>query len=252
MRFTTIAVILLSSSLVSAQRGNGRGNRNGLGSSNGKSPVHANPDVVPKIETLEAKVIPGQDQKAEDADGNKENNGNSYAYGQEKKPEDADGGKEYNGNSYAYGQREKTDDTATIKGQEVAELEKIDADIQEFEALEETEFKNRGQEMKSLRGGTAVPRGQGMPSGTSSPSEGSLSGVGGFAAGNSSGSRSIPSGTSATSEDDDEPKLKRDDNGQPIKPEMPSVPLHAAGHHKAMAKYVKEMELYESAVAATP
>ncbi len=41
---------------------------------------------MPKIETLEAKVIPGQDQKAEDADGNKENNGNSYAYGQEKSP----------------------------------------------------------------------------------------------------------------------------------------------------------------------
>jgi hypothetical protein len=92
-----------------------------------------------------------------------------------------------------------------------------------------------------------------MPSFTSSPSEGSsLSGDGGFAAGNSPGSRSIPSGTSAPSEEDNEPKLKRDENGQPIKPEMPSVPLHAAGHDKAMAKYVKKMERYESAVAAAP
>jgi hypothetical protein len=75
MRFITIAVLLLSSSLVSAQRDNGRGNGNNLGSSNGKNPVQANPDVAPKIEALEAKVSPGQEKKPEDADGGKVNSG---------------------------------------------------------------------------------------------------------------------------------------------------------------------------------
>lgn len=141
MRFTTIAVLLLSSLFLSAVNGkpgnNGGGNPNnkGPGNNNGKSPVHASPEVAAKIEALEAKVGPGQEKKAEDAaDGDKENNGNAYAYGQEKK-----------------------DDTDTnIKGKEMAELKKIENEVKEVKDLEEKEL-NQGQAKKNLRAATPPP-----------------------------------------------------------------------------------------------
>jgi hypothetical protein len=165
MRFTTIAVLLLSSLFLSAVNGkpgnNGGGNPNkGPGNNNGKSAVHASPEVAAKIEALEAKVSPGQEKKAEDAaGGDKENNGNAYAYGQEnkeKKAKDAaDGDKENNGNAYAYGQ-EKKDDTDTIKGKEMAELKKIEKEVKEVKDLEEKEL-NQGQAKKNLRAATPPP-----------------------------------------------------------------------------------------------
>jgi hypothetical protein len=125
MRVITLSILLLAVYTTFAQPGNGPGGRGGK--------RHASPEVEAKIQHLK-EVAGGRGNGPGSSGPGNSGPGNSG-------PGNSGPGSN-NGNAYG---------ADKIKGQEVAELAKIDADVKELEVLEDEEL-NQGQEKKNLRG----------------------------------------------------------------------------------------------------
>ncbi len=140
MRVITLSILLLAVYTTFAQPGNGPGGRGGK--------RHASPEVEAKIQHLKEVAGgrgngPGSSGPGNSGPGNSGpgNSGPGNSGPGNSGPGNSGPGSN-NGNAYG---------ADKIKGQEVAELAKIDAEVKELEVLEDEEL-NQGQEKKNLRG----------------------------------------------------------------------------------------------------